>query len=154
VLSLELHPDKNKSPHAAEEFQKVKHAFDVLMNPDTRHVYDRLGDAGVNVAARTVIDHKYIIIQMLVYYFSSVVFAFLMTFAEPSGDAMSAAFFGLTGTILRRFAHESHIYSYKCLTNLVIFILTYIFSLKLSDVADRVRADSGTVQNPRVASIT
>ena len=109
VLSLELHPDKNKSPHAAEEFQKVKHAFDVLMNPDTRHVYDRLGDAGVNVAARTVIDHKYIIIQMLVYYFSSVVFAFLMTFAEPSGDAMSAAFFGLTGIILIRFMYMRQI---------------------------------------------
>ena len=106
---MELHPDKNKSPHAAEEFQKVKHAFDVLMNPDTRHVYDRLGDAGVNVAARTVIDHKYIILQMLVYYFSSVVFAFLMTFAEPSGDAMSAAFFGLTGTILVLLRYQWHI---------------------------------------------
>lgn len=97
-LSLELHPDKNKSPDAPEQFQKVKHAFDVLLNPDTRQVYDRLGDAGVKVSAQTVIDHKYIIIQMLVFYFSSGVFAFLMTLAEPSGDAMSAAFFGLAGS--------------------------------------------------------
>lgn len=97
-LSLELHPDKNKSPEAPEQFRKVKAAFDVLLNPDTRQIYERLGDAGVKVSAQTVIDHKYIIIQMLVYYSSSIIFAFLMTFAEPSGDAMSTSFFGLVGT--------------------------------------------------------
>ena len=53
-LSLELHPDKNKSPEAPEQFQRVKHAFDVLLNPDTRQIYDRLGDAGVKVSAQTV----------------------------------------------------------------------------------------------------
>jgi hypothetical protein len=62
-----------------------------------REVYDRLGDAGVKVAAQTVIDHKYIIIQMLVYYASSLIFAFLMTFSESTGDAMNASFFGLVG---------------------------------------------------------
>lgn len=108
-LSLELHPDKNKSPEAPDQFLKVKHAFDVLLNPDTRQIYDRLGDAGVKVSAQTVIDHKYIIIQMLVYYFSSMIFAFLMTFAEPSGDAMTTSFFGLIGTVvlLTYFAHLS-----------------------------------------------
>ena len=86
-----------RSPTAPEEFRKVKHAFDVLLNPDTRQVYDRLGDAGVKVTARSVIDHKYIIIQMLVYYSSSVIFTFLMTFAESSGDAMVTSLFGLIG---------------------------------------------------------
>ena len=38
TLSLELHPDKNKSPTAPEQFRKVKQAFDVLLNPDTRQV--------------------------------------------------------------------------------------------------------------------
>ncbi len=75
----------------------MKHAFDVLLNPDTRQVYDRLGDAGVKVSAHSVIDHKYIIIQMLVYYSSSMIFAFLMTFAESSGDAMVTSLFGLLG---------------------------------------------------------
>ena len=69
----------------------------MLLNPDTRQVYDRLGDAGVKVTAHSVIDHKYIIIQMLVYYSSSVIFAFLMTFAESSGDAMVTSLFGLIG---------------------------------------------------------
>jgi DnaJ-class molecular chaperone len=96
-LSLELHPDKNKSPTAPEDFRRVKHAFDILTNSEYREVYNRLGDAGAKVAAQTVVDHKYIIIQMLVYYSSSLIFAFLMTFAEPSGDAMSASFFGLLG---------------------------------------------------------
>jgi hypothetical protein len=75
----------------------VKHAFDVLLNPDTRQVYERLGDAGVKASAQTVISHKYIVIQMLVYYCSSVIFTFLMTFAEASGDAMTLSFFGLLG---------------------------------------------------------
>ena len=60
-------------------------------------MYERLGDAGVKVSAQTVIDHKYIIIQMLVYYASSMIFAFLMTFSESGGDAMITALFGLTG---------------------------------------------------------
>ena len=69
----------------------------MLLNPDTRQIYDRLGDAGVKVSAQTVIDHKYIIVQMLVYYFASIIYAFLMTFAEPSGDAMATSIFGLIG---------------------------------------------------------
>ena len=89
-----------RSPTAPEEFRKVKHAFDVLLNPDTRQVYERLGDAGVKASSQTVISHKYIVIQMLVFYFSSVIFTFLMTFAESSGDAMTASFFGLLGESL------------------------------------------------------
>jgi len=99
-LSLELHPDKNKSPTAVDEFRKVKQAFDVLSNTDLRREYDRLGDAGVKVAAQSVIDHKYIIMQLLVYYSSSLVFTFLMTFTEPTGDAMTACTFVLIAMLL------------------------------------------------------
>jgi len=99
-LSLELHPDKNKAPEAKDEFLRVKHAFDVLVDGEMRKVYDRLGDAGVKVSANAVIDHKYIIIQMLVYYCSSLIFAFFMTFSEPSGDALSMSIFGLVLMLL------------------------------------------------------
>ncbi len=94
-LSRELHPDKNKSPNAAEEFQRVKYAFDVVSDPELRKVYNRLGDAGVKTSAQAVIDHKYIMTQMAVYYASTLIFAFLMTFSDASGDAFGLAMFGL-----------------------------------------------------------
>eukprot|EP01038_Epipyxis_sp_PR26KG_P015673 gene15673-21199_t len=99
-LSLELHPDKNKASTASEEFQKVKHAFDVLVNKDKRREYNRLGDHGVAVSAQTAIDLKYIILQLVIYYSSSLIFAFLMTFSEPSGDAFSLSVFGLFTMLL------------------------------------------------------
>jgi DnaJ-class molecular chaperone len=43
LLSRDLHPDRNRSPTAAEDFGRVKYAFDVLVNPETRQIYDRLG---------------------------------------------------------------------------------------------------------------
>jgi DnaJ-class molecular chaperone len=98
TLSLELHPDKNKSPTAAEDFQKAKVAFDVLIDRELRGIYERLGDAGVKAAKHTVIDHKYILLQMLVYYGSTAIFAFMMNFSEATGDSMSLSFFGLFGT--------------------------------------------------------
>jgi curved DNA-binding protein CbpA len=94
-LSLELHPDKNKNPGAVEKFREVKHAFDVLSNKDKRREYNRLGESGVQVSAQTVIDHKYLLIQLIVYYTSTGIFAFIMTLSEPTGDALSFSLFGL-----------------------------------------------------------
>jgi hypothetical protein len=95
-LSRALHPDKNKSPTAAEDFQRVTHAYNVIIDTDLRRVYNILGEQGVKASAQTVIDHKYIMVQMVVYYASSLIFAFLMTFSDPSGDAFALALFGLT----------------------------------------------------------
>ena len=143
-LSLELHPDKNKSPEAPDQFLKVKHAFDVLLNPDTRQIYDRLGDAGVKVSAQTVIDHKYIIIQMLVYYFSSMIFAFLMTFAEPSGDAMTTSFFGLIGMVvlLTYFAHLSlisYVSELICISPPLFFSLSAMLLIECALILEHVK---------------
>jgi curved DNA-binding protein CbpA len=99
-LSLELHPDKNKAAYAEEEFRKVKAAYDVLSDADLRHVYDRLGTDGVKVAMHHVIDHKYIITQMLVYYASTTILAFLMNFSEATGDSMSVSMFGMLVMLL------------------------------------------------------
>lgn len=99
-LCAEFHPDKNKDPGAAETFQKIKHAFDVIIDKDKKREYNRLGEHGVAVLAQTVVDHKYILIQLIVYYTSSLIFAFLMTFSEPTGDAFNICVFGLTGMML------------------------------------------------------
>jgi hypothetical protein len=99
-LSLELHPDKNRSPTASDDFNRVKQAFDVLVDKEKRREYDRLGDQGVRTMKNTVIDHRYILIQMIVYYCSSMIFAFIMTFSEASGDALSQSLFGLATMLL------------------------------------------------------
>jgi DnaJ-class molecular chaperone len=98
-LSLELHPDKNRAADAADRFLQVKTAFDVLVDKERRREYNRLGDHGVALLAQTAIDHKIIIVQLIVYYCSSLIFAFLMTFTEPTGDAFQFSIFGLSGEL-------------------------------------------------------
>ena len=100
-MSLELHPDKNTAATASEDFRKVKHAYDVLQDAELRSAYDRLGEPGVKIAAHGVVDHKHIIIQMVVHYASTLILAFLMTFSEKTGDALSASLFGMAGKIFR-----------------------------------------------------
>ena len=45
--ALEYHPDRNKSPNAAEQFKEVNEAYQVLTDPDRRAQYNRFGHAGV-----------------------------------------------------------------------------------------------------------
>ena len=98
-LSLELHPDNNKNSDAVVEFRKVKHAFDILSNKEKRREYNRLGDYGVQASAHAVIDHRFLLIQFIIYYASSSIFAFIMTFSEQSGESLSISLFGLLCTL-------------------------------------------------------
>lgn len=98
-LSKNLHPDKNKSETAADEFRIVAHAFDVLTDKEKRREYDRLGDAGVSALVQSVVDHKYIVSHMIVHYVSSLVFAFLLNMSEKGG-AFGIACAGLTALFL------------------------------------------------------
>ncbi len=41
-LALELHPDRNEGEHAAEQFFRVKNAYDALIDPIRRSAYDEL----------------------------------------------------------------------------------------------------------------
>mgnify|MGYP003729910265 CR=1 FL=1 len=43
--ALEWHPDRNKSPEAAEKFKQINKAFEVLSDPKKREVYDQYGEA-------------------------------------------------------------------------------------------------------------
>ncbi|KAH8045373.1 hypothetical protein JL722_14268 [Aureococcus anophagefferens] len=43
-MSLELHPDKNPSPTAIDDFAALKNGYDVLMDMETREIYNRFGE--------------------------------------------------------------------------------------------------------------
>lgn len=46
--AIKLHPDKNgNDPKAAEKFQELGEAYGILLNPDTRTLYDELGAEGM-----------------------------------------------------------------------------------------------------------
>ncbi len=42
-LALKWHPDRNKSAEAAEKFKEINKAYEVLVDPKKRELYDQLG---------------------------------------------------------------------------------------------------------------
>lgn len=47
-LALKFHPDRNKSPDAAEHFKEISEAYAVLSDPEKKKIYDTYGHAGVD----------------------------------------------------------------------------------------------------------
>lgn len=110
LMSKNLHPDKNKSETAADEFRVVAHAFDVLTDKDKRREYDRLGDAGVNALENSVVDHKFILSHMIVHYLSSLVFAFLLNMSDK-GEAFGIACAALASIFVLEICLKLHEWS-------------------------------------------
>jgi molecular chaperone DnaJ len=46
-LALKFHPDRNKSPEAAEHFKEISEAYAVLSDPEKRKLYDQYGHSGL-----------------------------------------------------------------------------------------------------------
>ncbi|XP_030573056.1 dnaJ protein homolog 1 [Drosophila novamexicana] len=46
-MALKYHPDKNDHPQAAERFQEIAAAFEVLSNKEKRLIYDQYGEEGL-----------------------------------------------------------------------------------------------------------
>jgi hypothetical protein len=91
-MSLELHPDKNKSPTAAEDFARVKDAYDTLMDPDLRGVYNKFGPEGIK--RNRIFDETQLLIEIAVYYATWGMLAYVLTLGKQSANARNWIFTG------------------------------------------------------------
>jgi len=93
-LSLKLHPDKNPNdPTASAKFDRVKKAYDVLMDMEFREVYNKFGQDGINSNKR--FDETQFFIELGVFYVTWGIMAYVLTLGKRSGLARQWTFTGL-----------------------------------------------------------
>lgn len=91
--SLDLHPDKNPSPTAIEEFDRLKTAYDVIMSQDQRATYDKFGEEGIK-SNRAVIDEYQVLLEIAVFYLTWGMLAYILTLGKSSTSARDWIFTG------------------------------------------------------------
>mmetsp|Transcript_11797 Transcript_11797/g.25494 ORF Transcript_11797/g.25494 Transcript_11797/m.25494 type:complete len:357 (+) Transcript_11797:106-1176(+) len=93
-LSLQLHPDKNPNdPDASSKFDRVKKAYDVLMDMEFREVYNKFGQDGINSNKR--FDETQFFIELGVFYVTWGIMAYVMTAGKRSSLARQWTFTGM-----------------------------------------------------------
>ena len=92
-LSLQLHPDKNPAPDAVEQFDKVKQAYDTLMDMELHEVYNKFGKEGVDSNKRY--NENQFLLETGIFYVTWGMMAFMLTLGKKSGDARNWTFTGL-----------------------------------------------------------
>eukprot|EP00522_Entomoneis_paludosa_P010250 CAMPEP_0172440372 /NCGR_PEP_ID=MMETSP1065-20121228/1003_1 /TAXON_ID=265537 /ORGANISM="Amphiprora paludosa, Strain CCMP125" /LENGTH=355 /DNA_ID=CAMNT_0013189163 /DNA_START=13 /DNA_END=1080 /DNA_ORIENTATION=- len=97
-LSLQLHPDKNPSPDASDQFDRVKQAHDVLMDMEFREVYNKFGAEGIKANKR--FNESQFLLEAAIYYVSYGMMAFMLTLGKSSGDARNWIFTGLIAMLV------------------------------------------------------
>lgn len=90
--SLELHPDKNPSPKAIEEFDRLKTAYDTLLSQEQRGIYDKFGEEGVKT--NRVIDEYQVLLELAVFYLTWGMLAYVLTLGKSSSTARDWIFTG------------------------------------------------------------
>uniref|UniRef100_A0A7S1UKM4 J domain-containing protein n=1 Tax=Phaeomonas parva TaxID=124430 RepID=A0A7S1UKM4_9STRA len=96
--ALELHPDKNPSPEAADMFDKVRTAFDVLSNVDDRESWERFGPE--RIQGRAVVEDSQVFFEMLIFHAAWALLAFVLTLGRSNGEARGAVYVGQLGLFL------------------------------------------------------
>jgi curved DNA-binding protein CbpA len=92
-LSVTLHPDKNPSPTATEEFDAVKKGYDILMDMEFREVYNKFGQEGIDSNKR--FDESQFFMELGIFYLTWGMLAYVLTLGKKSGDARQWTFTGL-----------------------------------------------------------
>lgn len=97
-LSLQLHPDKNPSPDAADQFDTVKQAYDVLMDLELRDVYNKFGAPGIKANKRY--NENQFLLEVAIFYVSYGMMAFILTWGKRSGEARNWTLTGLMAMLV------------------------------------------------------
>jgi hypothetical protein len=97
-LGLQLHPDKNPSADAADQFDRVKQAYDVLMDLEFREVYNKFGKEGIEQNKRY--NENQFLMETGLFYVSWAVMAFLLTMGKKSGHARDWTLTGLIAMLV------------------------------------------------------
>lgn len=97
-LSLQLHPDKNPSPDASDQFERVKQAYDVLMDLELREVYNKFGKEGIDQNKR--FSESQFLMEVGIFYVSWAVMTFFLTLGKKSGNARDWTLTGLIGMLV------------------------------------------------------
>jgi len=93
-LSLKLHPDKNPDdPDASAKFDRVKKAYDVLIDMEFREVYNKFGQDGINSNKR--FDETQFFIELAVFYVTWGIMAYVLTLGKRSTLGRQWTFTGL-----------------------------------------------------------
>jgi hypothetical protein len=92
-LSLQLHPDKNPAPDAVEQFDRVKQAYDTLMDMELHEVYNKFGKEGVDSNKRY--NENQFLLETGIFYVTWGMMVFMLTLGKKSGDARNWTFTGL-----------------------------------------------------------
>ena len=92
-LSLQLHPDKNKAPDAADQFNDAKKAYDVLMDLEFHGVYDKLGQEAIDANKR--FDENQFFLELGIFYVTWALLVFVLTLGKKSGDARQWCYTGM-----------------------------------------------------------
>lgn len=89
--SLELHPDKNPSPTAKEDFERVKEAYDVLINQEQREIYNKFGLPGLQ---KNFMETNDVLLQIAIFYLTWGMLAYILTLGKSSSTARNWIFTG------------------------------------------------------------
>jgi len=92
-LSLELHPDKNKAPDAADQFAHLKASYDVLMDVENRVVYNKFGPDGVK-NNKSTFDETGMLLEMGIFYATWAMLSFVLTLGKSGNMARSWIYTG------------------------------------------------------------
>lgn len=97
-LSLQLHPDKNPSPDAVDQFDAVKQAYDGLMDLELREVYNKFGKEGIQANKRY--NETQFLMEVAIFYVTWGLMAFMLTIGKKSGDARNWTFTGMVAMLV------------------------------------------------------